>query len=81
VLLPFCILKVFLKKIKFFLFFSFLQINIFFFIFSDNFDMLISKIIFKKYKKNIILKYFQVNNTLKDNRKHTPKYPNKQQFA
>jgi hypothetical protein len=43
--------------------------------------MLISKIIFKKYKKNIILKYFQVNNTLKDNRKHTPKYPNKQQFA
>jgi hypothetical protein len=42
----FCVLKIFLKKnlkFKFFLF----KINIFF-VFSDYFDALISKIIFKK---------------------------------
>jgi hypothetical protein len=43
----FCILKVFFKKIKFFLFFSLLQINIFL-MFSNYFIVLISKIIFKK---------------------------------
>jgi len=40
----FCILKIFLKKLKF-LFFSLLQINIFL-VFLYYFDMLISKIIF-----------------------------------
>jgi hypothetical protein len=34
--------------------------------FLDHFDALMSKIIFKKYKK-IILIYFQVKNTLKNN--------------
>jgi len=42
----FYILKVFLKKIEFYLFLSLLQINIFL-IFSDHFDVLISKIILK----------------------------------
>jgi hypothetical protein len=41
----FCVLKLFLKKFKFFLFFSLLQINMFL-IFLDHFDALISKIIF-----------------------------------
>jgi hypothetical protein len=36
----FCISKIFLKKLKFILFFSLLQINIFL-MFSDNFDTLI----------------------------------------
>ena len=40
----FCVLKIFLKKIKFFYLF---QINIFL-VFSDHFDILISKIILKK---------------------------------
>jgi hypothetical protein len=35
------------------------------------FDVLISKIIFKKLK-NIILMYFRIKNTLKNNRNHTP---------
>jgi hypothetical protein len=43
----FYVLKVFLKKIKNFLFFSLLQINICL-VFLDHFDALISKIIFKK---------------------------------
>jgi hypothetical protein len=43
----FSVSKAFLKKIKFFIFFSLLQINIFL-VFSDHFDMLVSKIIFKK---------------------------------
>jgi hypothetical protein len=43
----FCVLKVFLKKKLNFKFFSLFQINIFF-VFSDYFDALISKIIFKK---------------------------------
>ena len=43
-LVCFCISKVFLKKINFFLFFL-LQINMFL-VFSDIFDMLLSKIIF-----------------------------------
>jgi hypothetical protein len=61
-----------LKKFKFFLFFSLLQINIFL-VFLDYFDALISKMIFKKIKKNIILIYFLKKNTLKNNRNHTPK--------
>ena len=36
-----------------------------FLIFSDNFDVLILKIIFKN-KKNIILIYFEIKNTLKN---------------
>jgi uncharacterized RDD family membrane protein YckC len=47
-LICFCILKMFLKKIEIFLFFL-LQINIFL-IFSDHFDVLVSKIIFKNKK-------------------------------
>jgi hypothetical protein len=43
----FCVSKNFLKKIEIFLIFSLLQIN-FIFIFLDHFDVLISKIIFKK---------------------------------
>jgi len=46
-LVCFCVLKIFLKKINFFYFFSLLQINIFL-VFLDHFDALISKIIFKK---------------------------------
>jgi hypothetical protein len=41
--------------------------------FSDRFDMLISKLIFKKWK-NIVLMYFRAKNILK-NRYHTPKHP------
>ena len=37
--------SIFLKKLNFLLFFSLLQIN-FFFVFSDHFNALISKIIF-----------------------------------
>jgi hypothetical protein len=43
----FCISKIFLKKNELFLFSSLLQINNFL-MFSDHFDTLISKIIFKK---------------------------------
>jgi hypothetical protein len=39
--------------------------------FSDHFDALISKIIFKKIKKYIILMHFQVKSTLKSNHNHT----------
>jgi hypothetical protein len=46
-ILFFCVLEIFLKKFKFFLFFPLLQINIFF-MFLVYFDVLISKIIFKK---------------------------------
>jgi len=62
----------FLKNLNFILFFL-LQINIFF-IFSDYFDVLISKIIFFKIKKNIVLIHFQVKITLKSNRNHTSKH-------
>ena len=41
------VLKIFLKKINFFLFFYLLQINMFL-VFLDYFDALILKIIFKK---------------------------------
>ena len=47
----FYVLKIFLKKINFFLFFYFFQINIFL-VFLGYFDALISKIIFKKQKKS-----------------------------
>jgi len=40
-------------------------------VFSNHFDMLISKIIFKN-KKIYILMHFQVKNTLKNNRNNTP---------
>ena len=38
--------------------------------------MLISKLIFKKIKKYIILIYFKIKNTLKNNRYYTLKYSN-----
>jgi hypothetical protein len=41
--------------------------------FSNHFNMLISKIIFLI--KNIILIYFKIKNTLKNNRYHTFKHP------
>jgi hypothetical protein len=41
--------------------------------FLDHFDALISKIIFKN-KKNIILIYFRVKSTLKNNRNHISKH-------
>jgi hypothetical protein len=59
----------FLKKFNFFL----LQINIFL-VFSDYFDVLMSKIIFFKIKKNIILMDFRVKSTLKNNHNHTLKH-------
>jgi len=52
----FYVLKIFLKKVKFFLFFSF---RLFFLIFLNYFNTLISKIILKN-KKNIILIYFKI---------------------
>jgi hypothetical protein len=55
------------KKLNFF---YLLQINIFL-VFLDYFDTLISKIILKN-KKNIILIYFRVKNTLKNNHNYTP---------
>jgi len=51
--------KYFWEKIKIFL------------VFLDHFDALISKIIF--FKKNIILIYFLMKNTLKSNYNHAPK--------
>jgi hypothetical protein len=44
-----------------------------FLIFLDNFDVLISKIIFKN-KKNIILICFKIKNTLKNNHYYIFKY-------
>jgi hypothetical protein len=44
----FCVSKVFLKKFANFLFFNLLQINFFFFVFLNHFDVLVSKIILKK---------------------------------
>jgi len=49
----FCVSKTFLKKSKFFLFFSLLQINIFL-VFSDYFDVLHEN----DFKKIIIINYF-----------------------
>jgi hypothetical protein len=49
VLFVFAFQKCFLKKLKLFLFFYLLQINIFL-VFLDHFDALISKIIFKNKK-------------------------------
>ena len=46
----------------------------FIFVFLDHFNVLMSKIIFKKLKKYIILMYFRVKNTLKNNRYHNSKY-------
>jgi len=47
--------------------------------FSNHFDMMISKIIFKKYKIIIDI-FFWVKNTLKNNHNHTLKYPLKQKL-
>ena len=44
-----------------------------FLVFSNYFDVLISKIIFKK-SKNIIDMYFITKNYLKNNRNHTDKH-------
>jgi hypothetical protein len=65
----FCVLNALLKKFEFFLFFSLLQINIFwcFWIIL----MRWYQKYFLKNKKNIILIHFQVKNTLKNNRNHT----------
>jgi hypothetical protein len=60
--------KRFWKKLNFFFFFL-LSSNMFL-MFSDHFDMLISKLILKKIKKNIILMCFG----MKSNRYHTLKY-------
>jgi len=46
-----------------------------FLIFLYYFDVLMSKINFKKIKKNIILMHFQVKSILKNNRNHIPKHP------
>jgi hypothetical protein len=46
----------------------------FIFVFLDHFDVLMSKIIFKKLKIYIILMHFRVKNTLKNNRYHNSKY-------
>ena len=55
-----------------------------FLMFSDYFDMLMSKKILK-IKKNIILMCFGMKNTLKSNHYHTPKHPqtstNSNQFS
>jgi hypothetical protein len=40
----------------------------------DRFDALISKIIFKKFLKNIILMYFGTKNILKSYRNNSPKH-------
>jgi len=68
-LICFCISKTLLKKFKIFLFFFYFKL-IFFLVFLDYFDTLISKMIFLK--KNIILIHLK-KNTLKSNRNHTPK--------
>jgi len=62
----FCVSKTFLKKSKFFLFFSLLQINIFL-VFSDYFDVLHEN----DFKKIIIINYF---NTF-SSEKHFEKQP------
>jgi hypothetical protein len=55
----FCVLKVFLKKFKFF--FSLLQINIFL-VFSYHFNDLMSKIIFFLKKKTLFYIFLNKNN-------------------
>jgi hypothetical protein len=64
----FFVSKAFFKKINFFIFYL-LQIMFFFFMFSNRFDVLMSKIFI--FKNNIILMYFQVKN----NHYHTFKHP------
>jgi hypothetical protein len=63
----FCILKAFLKNLNFFYFF--LQINIFFSVFRLFWCVDVENNFLKI--KNIILIYFRVKNTLKNNRNHT----------
>jgi hypothetical protein len=62
-LLVFVFQKLFWKKLK--MFYFFLYFKLIFFIFSDHFDTLISKIIFFKIKKIYIFIHFQVNLNLK----------------
>jgi len=50
-------------------------------VFLYYFDALISKMIFKKIKKYIILMYFRVKNTLKNNRNHTSKHTLKKNYT
>jgi hypothetical protein len=52
---------------------TFFCLKLNFLVFLDRFDVLISKMNFKKWK-NIILMYFQVKKTLKNNLYHTPKH-------
>jgi len=68
----FCVSKAFFKKIIFFIFF--LYFKLIFFVFSDHLDVLMSKMIFLKIKKYIILMHFRVKNTLKSNQNHIPKH-------
>jgi hypothetical protein len=63
-LFDFYVLKIFLKKFKFFLFFICLKL-----IFLNYFDLLMLKIIFKKI--NIILIYYRMKNILKSNNYYT----------
>jgi hypothetical protein len=69
--LIFFLKKVFLKDFKFFLFYLF-QNNIFL-VFSNHFNMLILKIIFKN-KKNIILILFWIKIILKNNHNYILKH-------
>jgi hypothetical protein len=54
-----CFGSAFEKNLNLNFIFFFAEINIFL-MFSDHFDVLMSKIIFKKYKKNIILICFRI---------------------
>jgi hypothetical protein len=69
----FCVLKVFIKKIKIFYFFLYFKLIFICFVFIDHFNIMMSKIILKN-KKYIILIYFKMKNTLKSNRNHTFKH-------
>ena len=64
----FYVLKVFLKKFKYFYFSLYFKL-IFFLVFSDHFDVLMSKVIV--FLKNIILMSFRIKNTLKSNCNNT----------
>jgi len=67
--------KRFWKNLNCFYFFLYFKL-ILYFVFSDYFDALISKIIFFKIKKYILM-YFQVKNTLKSNHNHNHNHTSK----